>query len=141
MKQSDDQTLFALELESESTRNRGCGPLSSSPTQFRNCSQLLSIPDSGTPAPYSMTNKGLRITLPIVLLNDTHHLAILHCTSEARYPARVTLPLITEHPNRQFARDPNNCGQFTRDRRHIGPLGYSRPDSLLRARADTIFLG
>jgi hypothetical protein len=130
MKQSDDQTLFAWEVGSDNTTDF-CGPLAPSPLQFRRCGQLLPLPDFGTPAPYSMTNKGLRIELPIEQPDGWRTLPILHCTSEARYPARVTLPI---QPTRY------QSNQFARDHKHTGPLEFSRPGSLKQAVVKTIFL-
>jgi hypothetical protein len=132
LKQSDDQTLFAWELGSHSTTSEFCGALATSPSQFRGCSQLLPLSDPGTPAPYSVTNKGLRIKLPIVRLTGSKSSAILQCTTAAQYPARITLPIVlaTKHEGAHFARD----------YKHTGPLGYSHPGSLSQACTETIFI-
>jgi hypothetical protein len=132
LKQSDDQTLFAWELGSHSTTSEFCGPLATSPSQFRGCSQLLPLPDPGIPAPYSMTNKGLGVKLPIVRLTESKYLAILPCTTRLQYPARITLPLVLASKHQ--------TSHFARDHKHIGPLGYSHPGSLSQAHTDTIFI-
>lgn len=66
MKQSDDQTLFAWQINSGDHQTEICGPLATSPSLFRGCSDRVPVSDLGLPAPYSMTNQGLRIELPII---------------------------------------------------------------------------
>ncbi|KAH3961009.1 hypothetical protein HBI24_215440 [Parastagonospora nodorum] len=141
MTQSDDQTLFAWELEKRSGAlgRMPCGPLATSPFQFRRCSELLPLQDSANPTPYSMTNKGLRIDLPIVRINDTEYLAILQCTTLERNPARITLPIIHSSYNPALPKI-HQSRNFARDHRHIGPLGYSRPSTLSQASTETIFM-
>jgi hypothetical protein len=62
---------------------------------------------------------------------------VIHPVAEESYNADNSMVLENLFNVEQFLA--SKC-QFTRDHRHIGPLGYSRPDSLSRARADTIFL-
>jgi hypothetical protein len=122
MKHSDDQTLFAWELHSKDIESgisgpfasefEICGPLATSPSMFRGCSDLVPIPDADAPAPYSMMNKGLRLELPIVKRNEQRRgVAILQCSTTTSFPRRITLPIVqvNEEDNSNFARD----GRYT----------------------------
>jgi hypothetical protein len=118
MKQSDDQTLFAWELNPDDITAELRGPLATSPSMFRGCSELIPIPDSDAPTPYSMTNKGLRFELPIVRRSDQRRgIAILQCCTTATFPRRLTLPIIQANPgeNSHFARD----GRYTYSLRSV----------------------
>jgi hypothetical protein len=133
MKQSDDHTLFAWELNPDDINAELRGPLATSPSMFRECSELLPIPDSDAPVPYSMTNKGLRFELPIVRRNDQKRaMAILQCTTIATYPRRVTLPIV------QVNHEDN--GHFARDGRYTYPLGSIRLGEIGDAVTRTIFM-
>jgi len=91
MKNSDDQTLFAWELGLQNTGDHLCGPLATHPCKFRGASNLMPIFDDDLQSPYSMTNKGLRIELPIVHQDEgPDALAILHCGT---YNTRCVLPV------------------------------------------------
>jgi hypothetical protein len=133
MKQSDDQTLFAWQLGPDDTEADKCGPLATSPSQFRGCSELVPLPDLDTPNPYSITNKGLRIVLPILEQpNPTNSVAILYCSTLAAYPSRIVLPLVstTEQGSRYFARDST----------YFGRLGYIQINKFGGAVTKTIFM-
>jgi hypothetical protein len=116
MRQSDDQTLFAWHLGTAVTGL--CGPLATSPAQFSGCKNLLPVPDMfvsdvSTSVPYSMTNKGLRINLPLVEYDDTVvATAILQCSTMSIYPTNITLPLVrvSQQGTNYFARNPNFTG-------------------------------
>lgn len=112
LKQSDDQTLFAWQLGFERTRNDLCGPLATHPSKFRGASTLIPILDDDFQSPYSMTNKGLRIELPIVHQGeDPYGLAILHCGT---YNTRTGLPVVRLGPP--------GTNRYARDARSTGPL-------------------
>jgi hypothetical protein len=134
MKHSDDQTLFAWELRSDDDIESSiCGPLATSPSRFRECSQLVPIPDSDAPTPYSMTNKGLRFELPVVKRNDQRKgVAILQCSKLAIYPRQLTLPIVQIN-------DEDN-GQFARDGRYTYALPPVRPDKTKDAVTKIIFM-
>lgn len=70
MKDSDDQTLFAWDPPLSEQIARGqdhvCGLLASSPSWFKNFSDAIPIRDWQESHPYEMTNKGLRISLPVI---------------------------------------------------------------------------
>jgi len=112
MKQSDDQTLFAWQLGSESTRDDLIGPLATHPSKFRGASTLMPTLDDDFQSPYSMTNKGLRIELPIFHRGeDPYGLAVLHCGT---YNTRTALPVVRLGPP--------GTNRYARDARSIGPL-------------------
>jgi hypothetical protein len=63
MTTSDDHSLFAWRAEDSDIRTH-CGLLATSPAEFRDAGTIIQYRDaSPTSIPYSMTNKGLRITL------------------------------------------------------------------------------
>jgi len=112
MKQSDDQTLFAWQLDFESTRNDLCGPLATHPSRFRWAGNRMPNVDDDFQSPYSMTNKGLRIELPVVHRgDDPYGLAYLHC---GYYDTRTALPVVRLGPP--------GTNRYARDARFIGPL-------------------
>jgi len=118
MKQSDDQTLFAWQLGFESTRNDLCGPMASHPSKFRGASTLMPVPDDVFQSPYSMTNKGLRIELPIVHQGeDPYGLALLHCGPPN---IRSALPVVRLGPP--------GTNRYARDARSTGPLMTMKSD-------------
>ncbi|KAB8230346.1 HET-domain-containing protein [Aspergillus alliaceus] len=64
MKQSDDQKIFAWTYKSAHP-DALHGLLVSSPVHFVDCHDLIAYQKWGPTQPYSMTNKGLRIDLPL----------------------------------------------------------------------------
>ncbi|KAF2865306.1 heterokaryon incompatibility protein-domain-containing protein, partial [Massariosphaeria phaeospora] len=69
MRGSDDHSLFVWRSKSSKTSkmtSRLSGLLADSPSQFRDCPTLVSLPDFASSVPYSMTNRGLQIELPLV---------------------------------------------------------------------------
>jgi hypothetical protein len=133
MKQSDDQTLFAWELNSNNMKSELCGPLAISPSMFRRCSELLPIPDPDAPTPYSMTNKGLRFELPIVKRKDQRRgIAILQCTTTSTFPRRVALPIVQVNQDEK--------GSFARDCRYNHPLKPVKPEETDEAVTRIIFM-
>jgi hypothetical protein len=133
MKQSDDQTLFAWDLNSNDMKGKLCGPLAISPSMFRRCSELLPIPDPDAPTPYSMTNKGLRFELPIVKRNGQRRvIAILQCTTTSTFPRRVTLPIVQVNQDEK--------GSFARDCRYTYPLKPVKPEETDEAVTKIIFM-
>jgi hypothetical protein len=133
MKQSDDQTLFAWELRQSDSKAEMCGPLATSPSRFHGCSELLPIPDSDVPTPYSMTNKGLRIELPIVKHKYKRKgIAILQCSTTTAFPRRITLPIILVHQEEH--------SHFARDGRYTYALKTAKLDEIDEAVTRTIFM-
>jgi hypothetical protein len=132
MKHSDDQTLFAWHFGYEVTEDGICGPLATTPSNFRHSKDMLPIPDMGTSTPYSTTNKGLRIELPIVQQRGLHALAVLQCSTTALFPNRVALPIV-----RTTQQDSN---QYARDRMHFGPLDFVKPTFVAKAIPKTVFM-
>jgi hypothetical protein len=133
MKQSDDQTLFAWQLGPDDIKADKCGPLATSPSQFRGCSELVPLPDLDTPNPYSITNKGLRIVLPILeQTTEKGSVAILYCSTLAAYPSRIVLPLVLT--------DEQGSSYFARDNTYLGPLGYIELSRSKSAAMKTIFM-
>ena len=133
MKQSDDQTLFAWQLGFEVTKDDICGPLATSPSQFLGASDLLPIPDSDTQIPYSMTNKGLRIELPIVHQgSERYGMAILQCSTVRSYPKQIALPVVCVGQQ--------GSNHYARDGRYIGPLNAVDLDFAAKAVCKTMFM-
>jgi hypothetical protein len=133
MKQSDDQTLFAWVLKPDDTNADVCGPLATSPSMFHDCSELLPTPDFDTPIPYSMTNKGLRIELPVIKRGEQRRgIAVLQCSTTAAFPRGVALPIIQV--------DQEDNGHFARDGRYTYSLRPVRLEELEYSIKRTIFM-
>jgi hypothetical protein len=133
MEQSDDQTLFAWELDPNDIKADVCGPLATSPSMFRRCSDRFPVPDTDTPTPYSMTNKGLRIELPIFKLKDQRKgIAILQCSTMASFPLRITLPIVQVNHEED--------GYFARDGRYDSSLNTASLNEIQGAIPKIIFM-
>ncbi|KAH8879042.1 HET-domain-containing protein [Thozetella sp. PMI_491] len=95
MKESDDQSLFAwnLGIPLDQCGNAG-GLLAPSPSAFANCGDIIFWGQLSTmqPTHYYMTNKGLRIELPLVRANDDSETvyAVLDCLCNMKF---ICLPL------------------------------------------------
>jgi hypothetical protein len=115
MKQSDDQTLFAWQIGFEKVNDDISGPLVPYPTKFQGADYLLPVLDTEAQSPYSVTNKGLRIKLPVVHQNDdAYGMAVLHCSTYSSFAKRVGLPVLRlGHPGTY---------RYARDARYIRPL-------------------
>jgi hypothetical protein len=117
MKQSDDQTLFAWQLGYEYLKDDICGPLATSPSKFRGARNLTPVLDSDNQAPYSMTNKGLRIELRIIHQDEGKlGMAILHCSTAEAFPRQVGLPVVRLGPP--------GSNHYARDASCVGPLDF-----------------
>jgi hypothetical protein len=85
MKQSDDQSIFAWTVKGvgDSTQH---GLLADSPSAFRNSNKIGPYQDWESKPPYSMTNRGLSIELPLTRLHDDIWVAALDCPVPPAYP-------------------------------------------------------
>lgn len=123
MKQSDDQTLFAWQLGYEYYKDDICGPLATHPSKFRGAKTLVPIPDSEFQAPYSMTNKGLRIDLPILHRDEEKFgVAYLNCCTAESFPKQIGLPVVRLGPP--------GSSQYARDASCVGPLDSFKVDAI-----------
>ncbi|KAF2809939.1 HET-domain-containing protein [Mytilinidion resinicola] len=75
IKTSDDESLFAWSLRSLVSTD---GILAPSPAEFSKSSSIEAIPGHGGHE-YSLTNKGLKITLPLIPWDMDVYLALLRC--------------------------------------------------------------
>jgi hypothetical protein len=133
MEQSDDQTLFAWELDYNDIKVDVCGPLATSPSMFHGCSDRFPVPDTDAPTPYSMTNKGLRIELPIFKPKDQRRgIAVLQCSTMAVFPLRITIPIVQVNHEED--------GYFARDGRHDSSLNTARLNEIQEAVPNIIFM-
>jgi hypothetical protein len=112
MKDSDDQSLFAWQpLSNENVVNLPInpirGPLAKSPQEFASSGDIVPLRDWAISEPYSMTNKGLRITIPL-FSSDSQYLGVLGCGYEGpgKSPLGIVLVKTTEGGKlgNQFAR-------------------------------------
>lgn len=99
---SDDQSLFAWE-DRATTRGRMSGLLAECPAQFADCGDVGGRSSPFDLEPYSMTNKGLRIQLPLKQENEFLYTAALNCFRQGRVYGPVVIVL--EHiQNNEFSR-------------------------------------
>ncbi|KAF9889966.1 hypothetical protein FE257_006840 [Aspergillus nanangensis] len=84
MKQSDDQSIFAW-VDPESSPDSLHGLLAPSPSRFAGCANILPYQDWEPRQPYTMTNRGLQIELPLTRIQDDIYVAALDCPSPPDY--------------------------------------------------------
>jgi hypothetical protein len=78
MKYSDDHSIFAW----KSTENGSRGLLAKPPAEFRGCCNIVMTSSRLTLAPYSVTNRGLSIMLPVKGWAMDTYIAGLDCEVE-----------------------------------------------------------
>jgi hypothetical protein len=70
------------------------GVLAVSPDQFQNCGQIIPCPSNAeTPRPYSMTNIGLNIQLPLLHAAEGGSIGLLDCHFEDDFSGRLGIRL------------------------------------------------
>lgn len=84
MKQSDDQSIFAW-TDPDASRDSLHGLLAPSPAMFAGCANILPYQDWEPRQPYTMTNRGLQIELPLMKEDDDIYVAVLNCPSPPDY--------------------------------------------------------
>ena len=84
IKYSDDQTLFAWTDQNEAP-NHHVGLLASSPTQFLKSGDFVPYSEWGPSAPFSISNKGLRIDLHLSPNEGDLYVAALYCPVPPNY--------------------------------------------------------
>ncbi|KAF4807338.1 Vegetative incompatibility protein HET-E-1 [Colletotrichum siamense] len=106
MKQSDDQSLFAWVDLSASTETYH-GLLAKSPLNFEYSNSIVPYQDWEPRPPYSMTNRGLRIDLPLTLRGEELFAAALDCPAPPDFEDSSFLAIYLKrisHSDQQFAR-------------------------------------
>lgn len=151
MKDSDDQSLFAWEDTCQSYDEIIAhgpdgplrGPLAQSPAEFANSGNVVPYRDWQCSVPYTMTNNGLRIELPmhVVRGDDTGLcLGVLGCQYEGdfRGPLAIFLrPLRLSHRNKY--NDGLEGDQYARDHENKRPVVVD-PSIYVRPILKTVFL-
>ncbi|OHF01196.1 HET domain-containing protein [Colletotrichum orchidophilum] len=107
MKQSDDQSLFAWVDLSASTETYH-GLLAKSPSNFAYSNTIMPYQDWEPRPPYFMSNRGLRIDLPLTLRGEDIFVAALDCPAPPDYEDSTFLAIylkkISSGGDQQFAR-------------------------------------
>ena len=107
MKSSSDQSLLAWGLPSgDCSENSPRGILANHPRDFANSSNIVPTGEAEETSPFSMSNKGLRIRLPVFQgPNRKTHVAVLACTKEGKFTHHIGLSLTsTERKEEVFYR-------------------------------------
>ena len=85
IRNSDDQSLFAWTNSTEDAK-RPCGLLASSPSRFANSGDIMPYNEWGSSAPFSTSNKGLRIELHLSPHeHEGFYVAALNCPVPPKY--------------------------------------------------------
>jgi hypothetical protein len=100
MKHSDDQSLFAWKSNSDSYR----GLLANSISDFGDCCNIVSSRSKWNRTPYSVTNMGLSIQMPMIAWAMETYLAALDCELENIPNSRVGIFLKLLPEDGQYAR-------------------------------------
>ena len=113
MRNSDDQSLFVWTQKTENPPIRG--PLAESPAEFASSRDISSFSNWTRSLPYSMTNLGLQISLPVISIASqslnvpgkyaTTHIGVLNCVRQRRRKERLAIGLCRLTPKGdQYAR-------------------------------------
>ncbi|RFU28338.1 hypothetical protein B7463_g7988, partial [Scytalidium lignicola] len=101
LKNSDDQSLFAWKKNSKTYQ----GLLASSPSDFTDCGNIVPSPSKWNRIPYSITNMGLSIQMPMIAWAMEKYFAALDCELEDTPNSRIGIFLeILPKINNQYAR-------------------------------------
>ncbi|KAH9866317.1 hypothetical protein J1614_008883 [Plenodomus biglobosus] len=149
MKSSDDQTILAWEVDLATTDFKSviCGPLATSPSQFRGSDDLLPIVDPKMDKPYSMTNKGLLIELQIVQEDGMSATGLLQASTSGTYNSQIQLPLVrlTKEESSYYARDSRITGTLAQSTGNLISHGVLKtifikqnPEQITRSRINMI---
>ncbi|MCJ1361134.1 hypothetical protein MMC16_000231 [Acarospora aff. strigata] len=84
MKHSDDQSLFAW-IDPTAPADSHHGLLAKSPADFANSGNIMPYRDSEVSAPFSISNKGLRIELHLSRYEEDIYVAALDCPAPPEY--------------------------------------------------------
>ncbi|OCK95021.1 HET-domain-containing protein [Cenococcum geophilum 1.58] len=105
MKGSDDHTIFAWKAFDQFRRNDLSGLLASSPNEFADSSDIVPFRSNGMSMPYSMTNKGLQIQLPLLRRASDgeiqSYIAVLECRRE-RNKRPLAIELVGMLPESEY---------------------------------------
>ncbi|TVY84272.1 Vegetative incompatibility protein HET-E-1 [Lachnellula suecica] len=126
MKIHDDHSLFAWKIPHDPSRKRvDCGLLANWPNDFSESRNFVPLYQNREITPYSMTNRGVSICLPMLMIPDGW-LAVLDCQDETDARGPVAL----------FLR-PNQRGTYSRYNPHqIIPASSNDEEILNRSGLD-----
>jgi hypothetical protein len=135
MKHSDDHSIFAWSLATV----KESGMLATSPSDFSNSGTIVKAIKTTSSLPYSITNRGIQITLPVIkpgsnfnlpfipfaganqhgahgvrfALTPTATLAILNCQSSTSESTQIGIYLERSHPEEPYYRSDHSLGLLT----------------------------
>jgi hypothetical protein len=166
MKRSDDHSLFAW----TTGRNTWTGLLASSPREFLEAGNIERLSGESSILPYSITNKGVQITLPLIVKSNPYNAIRLVWTKfEAKqvsaFECRTTKKDVQSMPldikptmriallNCQTSDTPgqpigivlervDNMGHYLRTHHHVQFIGPPNlSESGMKTQTETIFIG
>ena len=101
LSQSDDQSIFAW----NGIQSRNPGLLALSPEAFKDCDDIRAVRLRKAQPPYSITNRGVFITLSITSWNVDTYLAVLNCARNgAGQSSRIGVFIRRLYEDDQYAR-------------------------------------
>ncbi|KAE8385587.1 hypothetical protein BDV23DRAFT_188106 [Aspergillus alliaceus] len=104
MKDSDDQTLFAWENDDISFESPS-GLLARSPADFKPTGGVVPFHFSKDAAPFALTNRGIRMHLPLIPPYGKQTMAILECQDRSGLVGLILMSIAdTDRPESQFCR-------------------------------------
>lgn len=98
IRDTDDQSIFAWDVNEAGLGVKGIGVLARHPGQFHDGRHLECLPDRS--GPYVLTNKGLQITLPIIELAEKpgEKIALLACSDARDVSSRIGIRVQADDP-------------------------------------------
>jgi hypothetical protein len=114
LKETDDQSLLAWGINGtlDSEDFMGNGVFASSPDNFLGSEDVVPFPSKPGRQPHSMTNKGVRIELPVLITDPTglssfkYPFAILDCQINDDFSGAIGIPLTPTRDDSTFIRNP-----------------------------------
>jgi hypothetical protein len=112
LKETDDQSLLAWGLVGNRNLDRpiNTGVFANSPDAFLGSEDVVPFPSKPGRQPHSVTNKGVRIELPVISGREhgfftSYALAILDCQIKDDFSGGIGIPLLPTRDNSIFVRD------------------------------------
>jgi len=124
---SDDQSLFAWDSTGLTLFSSNYGFLAKSPAAFSFAGAIVPIPSVLGVHSFSMTNKGLCISLPLLVRND-EIIGLLNCRQKGDFSSIAGVRLLQTSNPSVFNRDPHSF------------VKYFGPDEVAEATNHTVYI-
>ncbi|KAK5994764.1 Vegetative incompatibility protein HET-E-1 [Cladobotryum mycophilum] len=108
------------------------GYLAASPANFLGCRNLVPWPSVDQGTAFSITNRGLQVTVPIRQVNGNNYNAILRCSRDTEDNEAIALPLVKLENSGDSWNDISCYSRTDRAPHNIAAEGYSEWPTTIR---------